>query len=202
MVMLTSALFDRHRRGVTQRGMQSDVQLVSAIGFGDRESFTLLFARMAPRVKAWMMGRGAHETQADEVTQEVMLAVWRQARSYDPQRAAVSTWVFTIARNRWVDRIRKERRPRILADDIAHHESQQPSAQPDAALASARDVVRLREAVSGLPGDQAAIVRATWLEGRSQRDFAADHGLPLGTVKSRTRLAMKKLLSSLAETRS
>ncbi len=202
MVMLTSALFDRRRRGVTRPHMQSDSQLVSAIGVGGREAFATFFARMAPRVKAWLMGRGAHETQADEVTQEVMLAVWRQAPSYDPQRAAVSTWVFTIARNRWVDRIRKERRPRVLADDIAHHESQRPSALPDAALASARDVVRLREAVSELPAEQAAIVRATWLEGCSQRAFAADHGLALGTVKSRTRLAMKKLLSSLAEARS
>jgi RNA polymerase sigma factor (sigma-70 family) len=179
--------------------MQSDVQLVAAIGGGDRDAFAVLFARLAPRVKSWLMGRGAHETQADEVSQEVMLAVWRQAPSYDPRRAAVSTWVFTIARNRWVDRVRKERRPRVLADDIAHHEAQRPLAPPDAALASARDVVRVRAAVSELPAEQAAIVRATWLEGCSQRAFAEDHGLALGTVKSRTRLAMKKLLSALGE---
>lgn len=197
MVMPSSTLFVPQRGGVRSGAMQTDVQLVAAIGAGDREAFAVIFARFAPRVKAWLMGRGAPETQADEVAQEVLLAVWRQAQGYDPGRAAVSTWVFTIARNRWVDRVRKERRPRVLAADIAHHEAHRAAPTPEAALGAARDVVRVRAAVSGLPPEQAEIVHATWLEGRSQRDFAEDHGLALGTVKSRTRLAMKKLLAAL-----
>jgi RNA polymerase sigma-70 factor (ECF subfamily) len=178
--------------------MQADAQLVAAIAAGDRGAFALLFGRMAPRVKAWLMGRGAHETQADEVAQEVMLAVWHQAARYDPARAAVSTWIFTIARNRWVDRVRKERRPTVLPEDVLGPDAASADPTPDAALGAARDVHRVRAAVAALPPDQAAIVRATWLEGRSQRAFAEDHGLALGTVKSRTRLAMKKLTAALA----
>lgn len=159
----------------------------------DRHAFAQLFERFAPRVKGWLMGRGASASDADEIAQDVLLTVWRQADRFDPVRASASTWIFTIARNKHVDRVRKQRRPTPAAVEPA------PDAvRPDDVLDARRREVRVQRALATLPADQARVIRATWFEGRSQRQFAADAGLPVGTVKSRTRLAFRRLVDELA----
>lgn len=162
----------------------------------DRAAFAELYRHYSPRVRAWLVRRGARGSEVDELVHEVMLAVWQQAGRYDAGRASVSTWVFTIARNRHVDRIRKHARPEPEPDDPQFVPS--APAPADDALAKARAAERVREAIAALPDAQAQVMRRAWLDGVTLRQVAEEQGVPLGTVKSRVRLAMKSLRSTLA----
>ena len=155
----------------------------------DRAAFVELFEEFAPRIAAFLHSRGATALQAEELSQEVLLYAWHRADRYDPGRASVSTWLFTIARNKQVDRVRKLKRPEPRPEEL----SPPPEPRPDrAAWVQARSR-RVEEALAQLPEEQAVILRATYFEGRTQKQFAEDNGLPLGTVKSRTRLAFQRL---------
>lgn len=175
---------------------RTHAQLMNAISVErDQGAFAELFAHFAPRVKAWLRKRGASEGQAEEVTQEVLLFVWHRGDRFDAARASVSTWIFTIARNKHVDRIRKERRPELEPDELGVAPSGVP--RPDrVAHVSARNK-RLEEALATLPDEQAVILRRNYYEDVSQRQIAEEIGLPVGTVKSRTRLAFQKLRDAL-----
>lgn len=164
---------------------------------GDRGAFALLFAHFAPRIKAYGRRLGASDETAEELVQEAMLLVWRRAPQYDPQKAAASTWIFTIARNRYIDGIRRQRRPEIDPNDPVLVPSPEP--QADATLQARQQDARLHEAMHALPEEQIRLVRLSYFEGKSQSEIAGDLGLPLGTVKSRLRLALKKLRSTLGE---
>ena len=164
---------------------------------GDRAAFSDLLHHFAPRVKGFLLGKGADASQVDEVVQEVMLTVWARAARYDAARAGVSTWVFTIARNRWIDRIRKERRPTVEANDPAWVPSA-PEA-PDEALSTQRDQQKVAQAMAALPEAQRSIIRRAYFMGHSQRVIAEDLGVPIGTVKSRVRLALGHLRTLLDE---
>jgi RNA polymerase sigma-70 factor (ECF subfamily) len=157
----------------------------------DRGAFARLLRYFAPRVKSYLLRGGASAAQVDEVVQESMLTVWSRAERYDPDKASVSTWIFTIARNRWIDRVRKIRRPACDPNDPAWVQS--APAAPDSAVAAKRSQSRVQEAMASLPDDQATIIRCAYFEGKSQRDIAEDLGVPIGTVKSRVRLALKRL---------
>ncbi len=170
-------------------------RLVAAVAeVRDRAAFSLLFRWYAPRLRTWLVRRGAPDSQADELIQEIMLAVWRQAHRYDPGRATVAAWIFTIARNKHVDRVRRVARALPPPEEIA------PAAvpAPDRLTAALRQRDRLLAAVAALPPDQAEVIRATFLDEHSQRETAAAQGLALGTVKSRTRLAFRKLREALS----
>lgn len=171
------------------------VQLVHEIAHHrDRRAFAELFSWAAPRLRAWLRRRGAPESQVDELLQEIMLTVWRQAERYDPHRASVAAWIFTLARNKHVDRVRRVARALPPPEEIA------PAAvpAPDRLTAALRQRDRLLAAVAALPPDQAEVIRATFLDEHSQRETAAAQGLALGTVKSRTRLAFRKLREALS----
>lgn len=161
----------------------------------DRQAFAELFSLFAPRVKAWLRKRGAPEGQAEEVAQDVLLFVWHKADRFDPSRASVGTWIFTIARNKHVDRIRKERRPEAEPEEMPTTPSRPLDAER-VAHRSARDE-RLRAALSTLPEDQAVILRRNYYEDTPQRQIAQELDLPVGTVKSRTRLAFNRLRAAL-----
>lgn len=161
----------------------------------DRCAFGELFQWAAPRLRAWLRRRGAPDTQVDELLQEIMLTVWRQAERYDPARASVAAWIFTLARNKHVDRVRRERRPPPAWHEV-HGGQGEPS--PHRLTAALRQRERLLAAVAQLPEDQAAVIRSTFLDEQSQRETAAAHGVPLGTVKSRTRLAFGRLRAMLS----
>ncbi|MCP4808069.1 MAG: sigma-70 family RNA polymerase sigma factor [Proteobacteria bacterium] len=181
----------RYRPGVT-----TQAELVRRVAIErDRAAFAELFQLFAPRVNAWLRKRGASAGQAEEVTQDVLLFVWHKAEKFDPSRASVGTWIYTIARNKHVDRIRRERRPEAEPEEMPTTPSRPPDADRVAHVA-ARDR-RLREALSTLPEDQAVILRRNYYEDTPQRQIAADLDLPVGTVKSRTRLAFKRLREAL-----
>jgi len=157
---------------------------------GDRSAFARLFTHFAPRVKSYMLRLGAPPEAAEELAQEAMLSVWRKAALFDPARAGASTWIFAIARNLRIDAVRRERRPKIEDDP-----TDAPAAEPAAeAVVEAREAeARLREAVTVLPPDQAEVVRLSFFQDKPHSEIARDLDLPLGTVKSRLRLALARL---------
>ncbi|MDG1479354.1 MAG: sigma-70 family RNA polymerase sigma factor [Myxococcota bacterium] len=176
--------------------MNQHAQWVEAVALRqDRHAFISLFEHFAPRLKGFLISGGAELEQVDEIVQEVMLVVWRRAGSYRSDRAAVSTWIFTIARNRRIDRIRRTRRPALDPADTILQPTQAPA--PDDASAQQRRAEQLRSALESLPVEQATVIRRAWLEGIPQAQVAAELGLPIGTVKSRLRLAMSRLRAVL-----
>ena len=157
---------------------------------GDRAAFTLLFIRFAPRIKAFLGRRGAG-TAAEELTQEVMLNIWRKAAYFDPARGTAEAWMFTIARNAAIDAARKRRgAPTIDLDPM--YDAPEPM-RGDVVLLAAQDARRVRAAIGGLSSEQLEIVRLSFFDDRPHVEIAELLGLPLGTVKSRLRLAMKRL---------
>ncbi|MEM7711036.1 MAG: sigma-70 family RNA polymerase sigma factor [Pseudomonadota bacterium] len=169
-----------------------------AVGHGqDRAAFVALFRHYAPRVKAFLMRTGLAPSVAEDCMQDVMVTVWRKAHLYDPARATVSTWLFTIARNRKIDLIRRARRPE--PEDLPWGPEPEP-AQADA-LALLEDTRRLAEAVANLPDKQRELVERAYYGDLSHTEIAAETGLPLGTIKSRIRLAIERLRHAMqAET--
>ena len=157
---------------------------------GDRNAYALLFEHFAPRVKSYMLRLGAPHEAAEELSQEAMLTVWRKAGLFDPSRAGASTWIFAIARNLRIDAIRRQRRPKIEDDP-----TDEPPAEPpaDAVVAAAERDARLRTAMATLPRDQAEVVRQSFFQDKAHSEIAKDLNLPLGTVKSRLRLALARL---------
>ncbi len=161
----------------------------------DKTAFAELFAYYAPRVKGFCLRLGAGEALAEELAQEVMVTVWRKAPLFDRRQAAVSTWIFRIARNRRIDAARRAAKPEIdPADDPTAPE---PEIAPDEALSAAERDDAVRRALKTLPPDQMSILQQAFYDGLSHREIAEQSGLPLGTVKSRIRLAFARLRAAL-----
>ena len=162
---------------------------------GDRAAFATLFNHFAPRVKSYMLRLGADGELAEELAQETMLTVWRRADGFDHARAAASTWIFTIARNLRIDAARRGQR---MKHDDPFDESIAPDL-PDAILSAAQDETRVASAIGQLPLDQARVIREAFFSDKPHSEIAAELGLPLGTVKSRLRLAMARLRGLLGD---
>jgi RNA polymerase sigma-70 factor (ECF subfamily) len=172
--------------------------LIEAIALRrDRAAFADLFAYFGPRVKAWMIRAGSHPTAAEELAQETMLAVWQKARLFDPARAGASTWIFTIARNLRIDMLRRERHPSELMQDPA--EEPEAPIQADHIISIAQQEVRIRAALAMLPPEQADVIRRAFFEDKAHAEIEKELGIPLGTVKSRLRLAMNRLRAVLGD---
>ncbi len=155
----------------------------------DREAFAELFAHFAPRVKSFLMKSGTSPDMAEECAQDVMVTLWRKAAMFDPAKASVSTWIFTIARNRRIDILRKQRRPE--PEDLPWG----PEAEPDQAdaLALQQETSKLGAALAELPEKQRTLIEKAYFGDLSHSEIAEQTGLPLGTIKSRIRLALERL---------
>jgi RNA polymerase sigma-70 factor (ECF subfamily) len=161
----------------------------------DRAAFAELFAYYGPRVKSYLLRLGADDGQAEELAQEVMVTVWRKAALFDRRQASVSTWLFRIARNRRIDAIRRTRRPELDPNDPLLMPA--PAASASEAM-EAQDTERVvRAAMLTLPEEQKDLLRQAFYDGLSHREIAERTGTPLGTVKSRLRLAFQKLRGRL-----
>lgn len=155
----------------------------------DEAAFVALFRHFAPRIKGYLMRMGADPALAEECTQEVMTTLWRKASQFDPTRATVATWLFTIARNKQIDALRRQKRPE--PEDLPWG----PEAEPDQAdsLALRQDCAQLGEAVAQLPAKQRELIEQVYFGDLSHSEVARKTGLPLGTIKSRIRLALDRL---------
>ena len=155
----------------------------------DKAAFAALFRHFAPRVKGFLMKSGAGATLAEECAQDVMAVLWQKAHLFDPTRASVSTWVFTIARNRRIDALRRARRAEPQELDWG------PEPEPDQAelMEAQQETERLGKALAALPGPQRTLIERAFYGDLSHSEIAAETGLPLGTIKSRIRLALEKL---------
>ncbi len=163
----------------------------------DRGAFANLFRHYAPRVKAYLMRVGCDGGVAEELAQEVMVTVWRRAETFDPRQAGPSTWIFTVARNKRIDRLRRERRPEVDPDDPAL--VGEPAEPADRGIERQQEAVRLSRAIDALPEEQRDLVKLAYYEDKPHSVIAALRDLPLGTVKSRIRLALNRLRSELGE---
>jgi RNA polymerase sigma-70 factor (ECF subfamily) len=167
---------------------------------GDRQAFATLFEYFAPRIKTFMRRSGASEQSADELAQEALLTVWSKAKLFDPGSVGATAWIFTIARNLRIDALRREKRTGtdyMVAINPEFHVDDGP--QPDASLASSQLESRVRNALAVLSEDQLRVVELSFFEERAHAEIAQTLRIPLGTVKSRLRLAMNRLRGLLGD---
>lgn len=155
----------------------------------DQEAFRELFEYFAPRVKGFVMRGGTDAALAEECAQDVMATLWRKAHLFDPSRASVATWIFTIARNRKIDLIRKQRRPE--PEDLTWGPEAEPD--PDEVLGLQQESEQLGRAILALPAKQRELIEKAYFGDLSHSEIAEQTGLPLGTIKSRIRLALDRL---------
>lgn len=163
----------------------------------DREAFAALFDYFAPRIKAVLMRSNTPAAAAEELAQDAMLTVWRKAALFDRSRAGASAWIFTIARNLRIDVARRDQRGKVL--DLEQSELLEPPPRPDEEFDTSEREQRVRAALTHLSDDQIAVVRLSFFEGKAHGDIARELELPLGTVKSRIRLAMNRLRDLLGD---
>jgi RNA polymerase sigma-70 factor (ECF subfamily) len=163
----------------------------------DKNAFRQLFEHFAPRLKAFVMRLGTDAGSAEEIAQETMVRVWQKAEQFDPARAAASTWVFTIARNQRIDQIRRATRPEPDFNDPAFVPDPEPAAFD--VVASGQQADLLKSVIEGLPAEQQEVLRLAFFEDKTHGAVADELGVPLGTVKSRIRLAMKRMRAELGD---
>jgi RNA polymerase sigma-70 factor (ECF subfamily) len=158
----------------------------------DQNGFMMLFDHFSPRVNAYLLGQGADSAMAEDLTQEALLALWNKAHLYNREKAAVSTWLCRGARNLWIDRLRKQR-------GIAYETEELWEDTADAEVALNADGDRLKAVLDTLPGNQAQVVYKSYYEGKSHSEIAEETGMPLGSVKSSLRLAIKAFRQHFGE---
>ncbi|MBS0388942.1 MAG: sigma-70 family RNA polymerase sigma factor [Proteobacteria bacterium] len=167
---------------------------------GDRGAFGALFRALAPRIKGFLMRMGADAGLAEDFAQETLAQVWRKAAAFDAGRAAVTTWVFTIARNLWIDQCRRAAQtavPHPRSSWLADLAECEPAVDGEEPLLDEQRRERLRAVLAELPPEQAEAVRLAYFNDVTHERIAATLGIPLGTVKSRIRLGLAALRQRL-----
>ena len=190
------AITIKNEASVRQDRSTEHMRLISKIAkTGDKLAFGILFEYYAPRVKALMMRQGCGAEAAEDLMQETMLTVWQKSTQFSQSRGSVSTWIFTIARNKRIDRFRRQGTNHYV--DVSELELEDETPGNDIRLeVSERDQI-VREAANELPGEQKQIIELSYVEELSQSEIARKLGIPLGTVKSRTRLAYSTIRRKL-----
>jgi len=166
---------------------------------GDREAFKSLFEHFAPRIKGFMLKTGCSADEAEEIAQEALIAVWRKAGQFDPATTGVAAWIYTIARNLRIDAVRKSvrRGGSSQAPDLV--DTADPADTADVVISRVEDASRVKAAIERLSMEQSSVIRLSFIEERPHPEIADLLGIPLGTVKSRIRLAMNRLRDLLDE---
>lgn len=186
----------RRRRAMTSApvsaaGEDLDALILAVAEHRDRDAFAALFRHFAPRLKAYLVKSGLAANAAEELAQETLLAVWRKADYFDPKRAGAATWIFTIARNLRIDLLRRERHRGALPTPMDEEGVDEVSGE--SVLMGAERDARVRAALSALSDEQATIVRLSFFQEKPHSAIAQELGIPLGTAKSRVRLALNRL---------
>lgn len=162
----------------------------------DRAAFASLFRHYAPRIKAFIMRSGADSETAHEVAQEALIMVWRKAASFDRTRASATTWLYTIARNKRIDLVRRSGRSAIETEDWLTVFAPDDD-DADKSIIAVQTYNRVRELLARLSADQRLVIEKAFFENKTHTVIAAELELPLGTTKSRIRLALKHLRDAL-----
>ena len=170
--------------------------IVAVASSRDREAFARLFAHFAPRLKSFLMRSGADAVTAEDFAQEAMLIVWHKAAFYNPERAAASSWIFTIARNLRIDTLRRNR---LAFREPDPSEIPDDPILPDVAFDESKNARRVHEALSALPEEQRKVLQLSYFHDLAHGEISRRLGLPLGTVKSRLRLAIARLRETLGD---
>ena len=157
----------------------------------DKSSFKMIFDYFGPRLKSFLMSSGAEESIAEEVVQETMCVVWTKADYYDPKMASPSTWIYTIARNKKIDILRKSRKASLENIDTAILPAILPRLREEIEHDQKFEVIK--QYLNELPKEQLALLKMNFIEEKSHGEIAEITKIPLGTIKSRIRLAMEKI---------
>ncbi|MCG2625506.1 sigma-70 family RNA polymerase sigma factor [Bradyrhizobium sp. WYCCWR 13023] len=160
---------------------------------GDRGAFKLLFEHFAPRVKGFLVKTGMSADAAEEIAQMTLLTVWRKAAQFDPASAGAAAWIFTIARNLRIDSARAAARRAKAAVNAERDETPEVALSPETMMSRSDDVSRVSAAIQQLSDEQSTVIRMSFIEEHPHGEIAERLGIPLGTVKSRIRLAMARL---------
>jgi len=165
--------------------------LLAVAETGDRDAFSRLFVHFAPRVKSYLLRQGSSPSQAEDIAQETLALLWRKAGLFDPAKASASTWIFRIARNQMIDRIRRRQRPELDPNDPLLVPAAEPA--PDHQASKQQDIAAVRSALAELPEKQREVIMLSFFEEDPHPAIAEKLQLPIGTVKSRIRLALARL---------
>jgi RNA polymerase sigma-70 factor, ECF subfamily len=163
----------------------------------DRASFAQIFDHFAPRVKSFLMRKGSTSEQAEDLVQETMIAVWSKAAMFASGKGSVSTWIFTIARNLRIDRLRRERSQ--LYSDLEDFDAADETAGAEEMLGRSQEDNHVSKALALIPAEQRDLLILSFVEDVPQSEIATRLGLPLGTVKSRMRLGYQRLRKLLEQ---
>jgi len=166
---------------------------------GDRDAFKTLFEHFAPRIKGLMLKAGCKADEAEEIAQAALIAVWRKAAQFDPASTGASAWIFTIARNLRIDLLRRTMRSGRFGHDAELADSADPADSADVLISRAENTARVTAAIECLSAEQSRVIRLSFIEEQPHPEIARLLGIPLGTVKSRIRLAMNRLRELLDE---
>jgi len=178
-----------HMNSKNEKRMLWVSQMVRIRDHHDQAAFAELFDHFAPRVKGFLIKSGADASLAEECAQEVMATCWHKAKMFDPTRASVATWIFTIARNRRIDILRKERRPE--PEELTWGPQEEPDQAEVMVIQQESDL--LKTAIDQLPKAQQELIQKAYFGDLTHSEIAEQTGLPLGTIKSRIRLALERL---------
>jgi RNA polymerase sigma-70 factor (ECF subfamily) len=167
-------------------------ELASRVASGrDREAFSELFDYFAPRLNGYLQKLGTDAGQAEEIAQETMIVLWHKANLFDPSKSSLATWLFRIARNRRIDLMRRDRSHLLDPEDpVFKPEEEEPA---DRQMDARKRDERVRLAMENLPPEQGELIGYAFFQGLSHSQISEKTGLPIGTVKSRIRLAFGKM---------
>lgn len=167
----------------------------------DRDAFKLLFEHFAPRIKGFLLRTGSSADEAEEIAQAALVAVWRKAGQFDPATSGAAAWIFTIARNLRIDAARRTARAAKLQQDAEAESWLEPGESAETTMSREENAIRVSAALLLLSEEQSRVIRLSFIEDRPHAEIASQLGIPLGTVKSRIRLAMKRLRDLLEDIR-
>ena len=171
-------------------------QMEAVAGRGDRDAFMRIYDHFAPRLQRYVQGLGLDPGRAEELVQEALLRVWRKARQFDPRRASLTTWLFRIARNLYIDGVRKDQHWSMVDEELDRMDAE-PARADTTSVEQFADNAQLTAAIDALPAEQARLIRMSYFEAKSHSEIADELDMPLGTVKSTLRRTFHKLRAQI-----
>lgn len=176
-------------------GLDFSLLMVRMVQTEDKTVFTELYKYFAPRVKSFQLKLGCDETTAEEIAQETMVTLWRKRDQFDPEKASVSTWIFRISRNLRIDHLRKHKQVILNLDALPEQADKDSDPAKHLECNTRQQIVQ--QALAELPADQSNVLKMSFFQGKSHGNIAQELNLPLGTVKSRIRLATERIRNSI-----